>query len=123
LFVADHSYQVKYPTTARFGAACTALFFIHPVSQDFLPLAIKTNVGASLVYAPQDLPNDWLLAKMMFNLNNLFHAQMYHLVASHDVGEIVHEAALRTLSDNHPVLVLLSRCKSLKHSTIREICS
>jgi hypothetical protein len=39
---------------------------------------------------------------MMFNENDLFHAQMYHLVASHDVDEIVHEAALRTLSDNHP---------------------
>lgn len=31
LFVADHSYQAKYPTIAgRYGAACTALFFIHP---------------------------------------------------------------------------------------------
>jgi hypothetical protein len=32
LFIADHSYQAKYPTIAgRYGAACTALFFIHPI--------------------------------------------------------------------------------------------
>ena len=43
LFVADHSYQAKYAKAARFGAACTAYFFLHPESGDFLPLAIATN--------------------------------------------------------------------------------
>lgn len=109
LFVVDHSYQLAYTKSPRFGAACTALFFIHPISGDFLPLAIKTNVGSDLVYTPLDNPNDWLLAKIMFNSNDLFHAQMFHLVASHDVAEIAHQAAMRTLSDEHPIMVLLER--------------
>lgn len=46
---------------------------------------------------------------MMFNVNDLFHSQFFHLAGSHDVGEIVHEAALRTLSFNHPVMVILER--------------
>lgn len=111
LFVVDHSYQAAYPTTGRYGAACTAYFYIHPVSGDFLPLAIKTNMGADLTYTPLDSANDWLLAKIMFNVNDLFHAQMYHLIASHDVAEIAHQAAVRTLSDSHPVMVLLDRRK------------
>ena len=51
-FVADHRHQAKYTTTTRFGAACTVLFFSHPTSRDFLPLDIKTNVGANLAYTP-----------------------------------------------------------------------
>jgi len=110
LFVVDHSYQAKYPVTAgRYTAACTAYFYIHPQSRQFLPLAIKTNVGADLVYTPLDHENDWLLAKAMFNQNDLFHGQIFHLANSHAVTEIVHLAALRTLSDKHPVLVLLKR--------------
>lgn len=112
LFVVDHSYQAKYDKTNKCGAACTALFFIHPLSGDFLPLAIKTNVGSNLVYTPLDTANDWLLAKMIFNVNDLFHAESFHLIAFHDVGEILHESALRTLSDSHPVMALLDRCKS-----------
>lgn len=102
-------YQAKYEKSARFGAACTAYFYIHPVSGDFLPLAIKTNTGSDLTYTPLDSKNDWLLAKLMFNVNDLFHSQFFHLAESHDVGEIVHEAALRTLSLNHPVMVILER--------------
>lgn len=37
---------------------------------------------------------------------------MFHFVATHGVGEIVYEAALRTLSENHPVMVLMDRRKS-----------
>lgn len=44
LFVVDHSYQAKYAKSERFGGACTAYFFIHPESGDFLPLAIATNM-------------------------------------------------------------------------------
>lgn len=110
LFVVDHSYQAKYPTTkGRYAAGCTAYFFIHPKSNQFLPLAIKTNVGADLIYTPLDSEPDWLLAKAMFNQNDLFHGQIFHLANSHAVIEVVHLAALRTLSDKHPVLVLLKR--------------
>lgn len=111
LFVVDHSYQAKYDKTNKFGVACPALFFIHPQSRDFLPLAIKTNVGSNLTYTPLDTANDWLLAKMVFNVNDLFHAESLHIIAFHDVGEILHESALRTLSDNHPVMAILDRCE------------
>jgi len=113
LFVVDHSYQSRYPATTvapqRYGAFCTAYFFIHPESGDFLPLAIKTNTGSDLIYTPLDQPTDWLLAKMMFNVNDMFHSQMFHLVVTHDVSEGVHLAALRTLSPNHPIMVILER--------------
>ena len=74
-----------------------------------MPLAIKTNTGADLVYTPLDEPNDWMLAKLMFNVNDMFHSQMFHLVASHDISEAVHQAALHTLSDHHPIMLVLDR--------------
>jgi len=103
-------YQEKYTLTRnKFGAFCTALFYIHPTSKEFLPLAIKTNVGSDLVYTPADTVKDWLLAKMMFNVNDFFHAQMFHLTATHDVAEAVHQAALQTMSEEHPVMIILER--------------
>lgn len=56
-----------------------------------------------------DSANDWLLAKMMFNVNDMFDSQMCHLVASHDVTEAVHQAALHTLSEHHPIMIILER--------------
>lgn len=110
LFFVDHSYQAAYPTSAgKHTAACSAYFFIHPNSGEFLPLAIKTNVGSNLVYTPLDIKEDWLLAKAMFNMNDLFHGQIFHLANSHAVNEVIHQAALRTLSNAHPVLGLLNR--------------
>lgn len=50
-----------------------------------------------------------MLAKMMFNVNDMFHSQMLHLVITHDVSEGVHQAALHTLSEDHPVMVILDR--------------
>ena len=108
LFIADHSYQANYTRVqGRFTAACTAYFYIHPLSGDLLPLAIKTNVGRDLIYTPLDSEQDWLLAKIMFNVNDLFHGQILHLGSVHAVAEIVHEAALRTLSVKHPVRAYL----------------
>ncbi|PWY93119.1 putative arachidonate 5-lipoxygenase [Aspergillus sclerotioniger CBS 115572] len=110
LFFANHSYQAAYPKTAgRWTAACSAYFFIHPHSGDFLPLAIKTNMGSDLIYTPLDEPNDWLFAKMAFNMNDLFHSQLYHLANTHDVAEPVHQAALRTMSARHPVRGYIDR--------------
>lgn len=112
LFIVDHSYQANYSVVkGRFNAACTAYFFIHPSSGDLLPLAIKTNVGGDLVYTPLDEEQDWLLAKMMFNVNDQFHAQILHLGNSHAVAEIVHEAALRTMSSRHPIRGYLDNSK------------
>ena len=113
LFAVDHSYQANYPKTkmqpARYGGACTAYFYIHPKTGDFLPLAIKTNVESDLTYTPLDSPTDWLLAKMIFNVNDMFHSQMFHLVVTHDISEGVHQAALHTMSEDHPIMVILER--------------
>lgn len=112
LFLVDHSYQKAYPTVkSRYVAACQAYFYLDPKRHDFLPLAIQTNVGSNLTYTPLDDGNDWLLAKIMFNQNDLFYGQIYHLANSHGVAEIVHQAALRTMGSNHPVLALLNRSK------------
>ena len=111
LFVVDHSDQKDLAKTeGKYGPACQAYFYIHPKSGDFLPLAIKpNNEGSSLIYTPKDTPTDWLFAKMMFNLNDIWQAQWYHFGATHVVADIVYEAAVRTLSNDHPVYALLKR--------------
>jgi hypothetical protein len=113
LYLVDHKYQQDLEKTTvepkRYGAACQAYFFIHPETKDFLPLAIQTNAGKNLLYTPKDEPTDWLLAKMIFNVNDFFHVQMLHLTITHDVSEGAHQAALRTLSENHPVMIILER--------------
>lgn len=112
LFLASHSYQANYKLQAgRYGAACDAYFYLHPKSNDFLPLAIKTNVGSNLTYTPLDGETDWLLAKLMFNSNDFLHSQVFHLANSHAVAEIVYLAALRTLSARHPVRAFLDRSR------------
>lgn len=115
LFYADHSYQSNttlYPVgESKYTAACQAYFYICQYSGDFLPLAIKPNYGSELVYTPLDSANDWLLAKILFNVNDLFHSQMYHVAASHAVCEIVYEAALRSLSIRHPIRGFMDSCK------------
>lgn len=109
LFYVDHRNQSTYNRTDKFGAACDAYFYISPSSGDFLPLAIRTNVGSNLIYTPNDSPTDWLLAKMMFNVNDFFMAQIDHLARTHSVAEILYQAAIRSLSDKHPVLAILKR--------------
>ena len=118
LFYADHRYQAALERTDRFAAACDAYFYIHPKSGDFLPLAIRTNKDTDLVYTPADSANDWLLAKIMFNMNDVWHSQWYHLSGTHNVIEIVYEAAYRTLSDEHPVMALLERRTSFYNLNI-----
>ena len=115
LFFASHSYQAQYSLQpGRFAAACDAYFYLHPETNDFLPLAIRTNIGSNLTYSPLDSENDWLLAKLMFNSNDFLHSQIFHLANSHAVAEIVYLAALRTLSARHPVRAFLdqSECTS-----------
>ena len=112
LFLASHSYQAHYKLQpGRHGAACDAYFYQHPDTNDFLPLAIKTNVGNDLTYTPLDSETDWLFAKLMFNSNDFLHSQIFHLANSHAVAEIVYLAALRTLSPRHPVRAFLDRSK------------
>lgn len=64
-----------------------------------------------------DTADDWLLAKMMFNANDFYQGQFGHLAATHYAAEIVYEAAIRTLSDDHPVFAILRRRKNFCHTT------
>jgi hypothetical protein len=110
LFYIDHrAQQYLNRTPDKYIPACDAYFYISSGSGDFLPLAIRSNVGNELVYTPRDTPNDWLLAKMMFNVNDFFFAQFHHLANTHYVGEIAYQAAIRTMSRQHPVLAIVSR--------------
>ncbi|RDW56625.1 hypothetical protein BP5796_13090 [Coleophoma crateriformis] len=110
LFFVDYSYLTRYAATSgRYSAACSAYFYIDPTTRDFLPLAIKTNVGSNLTYTPLDTPNDWLLAKMMFNENDLWYQAWYHFASTHYVAGLSLTAATRCMSPNHPVLALLNR--------------
>lgn len=110
LFYADHSDHANLPpSSGKYGAACDAYFFIDEVSGDFLPLAIRTGVGANLIYTPADSASDWLLAKIMYNVNDFLFAQVYHLAATHEVIQIAWMAAIRTLSVEHPLYGLLDR--------------
>ena len=65
LFYADYRNQAGLPSTGRYAAACDAYFYIDSRSGDFLPLAIRTNIGSNLIYTPADTAADWLLAKMV----------------------------------------------------------
>jgi len=60
-----------------------------------------------MIYTPSDTANDWLLAKMMFNANDIWFANWQHFANSHFVLEITFEAAFRSFSDSHPILALL----------------
>ena len=113
LFYADYRDQNTdnlSPTGVRYAASCDAYFYIHPRSGDFLPLAIRTNVGANLIYTPADSFGDWMLAKIMLNANDFWFAQWNHLAQTHEVVQINYMAAVRTLSERHPVLGLLDHC-------------
>jgi arachidonate 15-lipoxygenase (second type) / 8-lipoxygenase (S-type) len=112
LFYINYTDQLSIPTQeGRYAAGCDAYFYIDPHTSDFLPLAIRTNAPGSngLVYTPLDEPNDWLLAKIAFNENDHWYTAFYHFAATHFKAEIVYEAAIRTLSDDHPILGLLRR--------------
>ncbi|SMQ52424.1 unnamed protein product [Zymoseptoria tritici ST99CH_1A5] len=109
LFYVDHRNQSSLPRATQYSANCDALFYISPVNGDFLPLAIRTNTGSNLIYTPADAPDDWLLAKMMFNVNDFFMGQWDHLSRTHLVLEAAGLAAQRTMSGQHPLLGLLDR--------------
>ena len=111
LFYADYRDQKNLTRTARYSGACDAYFYIDKSSRDFLPLAIRTNVGAEVVYTPADSADDWLLAKIMYNVDDFWFAQWNHLAGTHEVVQIVWMAAIRTLSVEHPVLAILNRCR------------
>ncbi|WPH04308.1 Hypothetical protein R9X50_00719700 [Acrodontium crateriforme] len=109
LFYADYRDQAALPKSAQYGAACDGYFYIDRHSGDFLPLAIRTNVGSNLIYTRLDTANDWLLAKIMLNVNDFWFSQWNHLAQTHEVVQIAYMAAIRTLSEAHPVMAMLNR--------------
>ncbi|GAB1736989.1 hypothetical protein NU219Hw_g354t2 [Hortaea werneckii] len=109
LFYADYRDQKDLQPTARYSAACDAYFYIHPDSEDFLPLAIRTNSGGNLIYTPADDFEDWTLAKIMYNVCDIWFAQWDHLARTHETAHIAYMAAIRTLSEEHPVMAILNR--------------
>lgn len=117
LFYSDYRDQAQLATTTkpRYSAAVDAYFYIDPSSGDFLPLAIRTNQGGNLIYTPADSENDWMLAKIMYNVCDLWFAQWEHFSRTHEVVHIVYMAAIRTLSDSHPVKAILDRRKLSNH--------
>ena len=40
-------------------------------------------------------------------MTNYFNRNVYHLVAAHGVTEIMHEIALRTIAERHPIHFLI----------------
>lgn len=119
LFYVDHSDQARLPRTERFAAACDALFFIDSASGDLLPMAIRTGANQSTIYTPADDDADWLLAKVMFNVNDFWFAQWNHLAATHQVVQIIWLAAIRSLSAEHPVYALLNR---REYNPLKPVC-
>ena len=114
LFYADYrDQQGLTPTFGRYTANTDAYFYIDSGrSGDFLPLAIRTNNGAnSLIYTPLDGPGEWLLAKMMVNVNDFWFGQWNHLAFTHETVQIIWMAVIRSLSHEHPVFGVLNRCK------------
>ncbi|KAK4560719.1 hypothetical protein LTR86_005298 [Recurvomyces mirabilis] len=110
LFYSDYRDQGSLTLNLlRHSAACDAYFYVDTDGDNFLPLAIRTNIGANLIYTPADTANDWLLAKMMYNVNDFWFAQWNHLASTHEVVQIVYSAAIRTISEEHPVQALLNR--------------
>lgn len=99
----------------RYTAATDAFFFVHPATKAFLPLAIRTHaIGASgaaapALYTPLDQKAHWQLAKLVFNQNDLWWSQIYHLAATHEILDLVLAKAIRSFSVHHPVFAFLVR--------------
>ncbi|GAB0137224.1 hypothetical protein EsDP_00005500 [Epichloe bromicola] len=110
LFYVDHRALSKLPRQeGRFSAACEAYFYISARDGKWLPLAIKTNEGADLVYTPADAPVDWLFAKILFGQNDVWDTPWRHFASTHLVVELPYMAAQRCMGDGHPVLAIYKK--------------
>ncbi|KAI0206523.1 lipoxygenase [Astrocystis sublimbata] len=115
LFSEDFLAMKDQEATSAFGAGCQAYFYIDDAG-DFLPLAIKLVIkgreDSALVYTPKDLKDEWLFAKMTINANDGWHSTWGHTTMSHSAAEAAYLPAIRSLSDNHPVMALLHRIEN-----------
>ncbi|KAJ2968488.1 hypothetical protein NUW58_g10211 [Xylaria curta] len=112
LFSQDFEAMKDQETTTAYGAGCQSYFYIDDAG-DFLPLAIRLIVkgreDSALVYTPKDHPDEWLFAKMTINANEGWHSTWGHTTMSHAGAEAPYLTAIRTLSENHPVMAILHR--------------
>lgn len=51
----------------------------------------------------------------MFTLNDFWFIEWYHFASTHCTVEIVYLAAIRTLSEDHPLMGVLNRRKETIH--------
>ncbi|KAJ3554066.1 hypothetical protein NPX13_g10716 [Xylaria arbuscula] len=116
LFSQDFMEMKDQETTTAYGAGCQSYFYIDDAG-DFLPLAIRLVVkgreDSALVYTPMDIEDEWLFAKMTINANDGWHSTWGHTTMSHSAAEAPYLAAIRTLSENHPVLAVMERIEHL----------
>lgn len=115
LFSEDFAEMKDQETTTAYGAGCQAYFYIDDAG-DFLPLAVKLIVkgreDSALVYTPKDTIDEWLFAKMTINANDGWHSTWGHTTMSHAAAEAPYLAAIRSLSDNHPIMGILHRVEN-----------
>ncbi|KAI0541276.1 lipoxygenase [Xylaria digitata] len=115
LFSEDFAEMKDQEATTAYGAGCQAYFYIDDAG-DFLPLAIKLIVKgreeSALVYTPKDIKDEWLFAKMTINANDGWHSTWGHTTQSHSAAEAPYLAAIRSLSENHPVLAVMNRIEN-----------
>lgn len=126
LYYVDYRFlQRERLDDGQYTAATDAYFFVHPTTKQFLPLAIRTHALASgklstseakrvtdsppVLYTPLDPEPAWMLAKLVFNQNDLWWSSIYHLAATHEILDVVLAAAIRSFSSHHPVFAFLVR--------------
>ncbi|KAI0421092.1 lipoxygenase [Xylaria grammica] len=116
LFSEDFAEMKDQETTSAYGAGCQAYFYIDDAG-DFLPLAVKLIVkgreDSALVYTPKDLKDEWLFAKMTINANDGWHSTWGHTTMSHSAAEAPYLTAIRSFSENHPILAVINRIENL----------
>ncbi|KAI1179383.1 lipoxygenase [Nemania sp. FL0916] len=112
LFSEDFAEMKDQEATPAYGAGCQAYFYIDNAG-DFLPLAIRLIVkgreDSALVYTPKDILDEWLFAKMTINANDGWHSTWGHTTMSHSAAEAPYLAAIRSLSENHPIMAIMNR--------------
>ncbi|KAI0157772.1 lipoxygenase [Xylariaceae sp. FL1272] len=113
LFSVDYSDMATLPRSSNYGAICQAFFYIDPKSGDFLPLAVNAMYSnSSLIYTPEDSPDDWMLGKLLFNQNDNWYITYAHISFSHSASDFAYLTALRSLSESHPLMALIERFES-----------
>ena len=112
-FMKEDISSAVHPILKKQTYTVAPYLFLHCVDDGYLmPLAIQfwpsKKKSENPVWTPNDLPNQWLLAKMYFNnANDQLQQIREHLLLTHLVIEPFGIALRRRLSKNHPIYRLL----------------